>query len=54
MIITAWILLVIFGWFTITTFFSGIKNWIVFIEFLVCAFITAISAGILFGGLVLF
>jgi hypothetical protein len=54
MIVTAWILLIIFGWFTVATFITGIKNWIVFIEFLVCAFISAISAGVLFGGLKLF
>lgn len=54
MIVTAWIIFVVFGLFTLAGwlkfYFSGVTN-LHFIMTLMGTFITAISAGYIFGGL---
>jgi len=57
MIITAWILLIIFGVLSLAMlrklFFASVTRWEMLLM-LISIFVASISAGVIFGGLILF
>jgi hypothetical protein len=52
MVVTAWFTFIIFGLIILAYFNGGrLDRWSDYFFFIFCAFITAISAGVIWGGL---